>query len=729
MVSQRVFRSISIRTLLVLATIAIGPALGVSAQEAPSSAADLPELRYVKQSTRKATREATLDQYLPAGLKFGPWWTVGPFANEWTQVAGHENGGYSLLNRPLLPEKGFDPDAVYIGKNGLEVRWEKREDLPDNSAMDLHLYEDESLQDDLIVYLYRTISVDEPVDLEVTMGSDDMLKVWFNGRVVVNADVLRGWAGDQHRVVLPLEPGENHLLAKVGEHMGGFNYSFSYRNTIDPMIDTMLEYQLDKDFPRSREDEFYPILTIPVPDEVVLEVGGLDTMPDGRPAVSTRRGDVWIVERAYEDPPFFAEFKRFASGLHEPLGLAAREDGLFVVQRPELTRLVDSNGDDQADLYETVTDDWGVSGNYHEFAFGPEFDLNGDMWVSLNVGFCGALGKSVVPWRGWALKVTPTGEMQPVCGGMRSPNGLGMNADGEMFYTDNQGDWVGTNKLSHLKRGVTHGHPSSNRWFDHPDGPGPNPGKPAAGPDGPIPMHEAKEAMPTLQLPAVWFPLVRMGRSASDILLDDTGGEFGPFEGQLFVGDQFSSMITRVFLEKVDGEYQGACFPFRWNFECGVNRMCWGKDGSMFVGMTDRGWGSVGRKSYGLQRVVWSGKTPFEPLEMRAKSDGFEIEFTKPVDPSTAGDPASYSMESFTYLYHEPYGSDEFYRETLNITDAMVSEDRLTVRLLVDGLRAGFVHELHLDGVRSIEGEELLHAEAYYTLNAIPAAADQASRD
>ena len=89
-----------------------------------------------------------------------------------------------------------------------------------------------------------------------------------------------------------------------------------------------------------------------------------------------------------------------------------------------MTRLVDTDGDDRADRYETYSDGWGVSGNYHEFAFGPEADGEGRLWVTLNVGFCGSLGKSIVPWRGWALIIEDDGSVTPVCGGLRSPNGL-----------------------------------------------------------------------------------------------------------------------------------------------------------------------------------------------------------------------------------------------------------------------------------------------------------------
>jgi len=151
-----------------------------------------------------------------------------------------------------------------------------------------------------------------------------------------------------------------------------------------------------------------------------------------------------------------------------------------------------------------------------------------------------------------------------------------------------------------------------------------------------------------------------------------------------------------------------------------VIRMAQGSDGSMFAGLSNRGWSSLGSASYGLQRLVWTGKTPFEIQEMRAMSDGFELVFTKPVDPESAVKLASYSISSYTYTYHETYGSDEILTQRLAIENAKLSDDRMRVRLVVEGLREHFVHELIADGVRSEEGEKLLHSDAYYTLNRIP---------
>lgn len=178
----------------------------------------------------------------------------------------------------------------------------------------------------------------------------------------------------------------------------------------------------------------------------------------------------------------------------------------------------------------------------------------------------------------------------------------------------------------------------------------------------------------------------------------------------------------RVFLERIDGVYQGACFPFRGGFDCGVNRMCFGPDGNMLVGLTNRGWGSLGRRPWGLQRLLYTGVAPFEVLSMEARPDGFQLTFTEPVDPASAALPASYSMQSFTYLRHEKYGSPEVERLDVPVHRAEVSSDGRSVRLHVagDGLRPRFVHELRLGGVRNLRGEPLLHAEACYTLNVIP---------
>jgi hypothetical protein len=382
-----------------------------------------------------------------------------------------------------------------------------------------------------------------------------------------------------------------------------------------------------------------------------------------------------------------------------------------------MTELRDTIGDDVADRYRTAAKGWGVTGNYHEYAYGPKQDGEGNLWITLNC----TLGSTppqpdTNAWRGWSLVVKPDGSIHPVSGGMRSPSGIGVNAAGDAFFTDQQGNWVPTCSLHHMRPGVFHGHADALRFTDLPGATFKIDGELQQG----LRIGEAAKKIGPLVLPAVWFPYIKMGMGSTDVVLDDTGGQFGPFAGQLFVGDFTMSLITRVDLEKVGGEYQGACFPFRKGFQSAVLRMAFGQDGSMFVGESNRGWNSTGNASYGLQRLVWTGQTPFEILRMRARPDGFELTFTQPVDRDTASDPISYTMSSYTYNYHAAYGCEELDTKQLKIQSATVSDDGRRVRLTVAGLRKTFVHELHLPGVRNTDGQPLLHPVGYYTLNKIP---------
>jgi glucose/arabinose dehydrogenase len=463
-----------------------------------------------------------------------------------------------------------------------------------------------------------------------------------------------------------------------------------------------------------KEEDYYRLIEFPIPEHINLEAGGLELLPDGKLAVCTRRGDVYLVDKPFADPPDNVEFQPFARGLHEPLGLAFKDGWLYAMQRGELTRIKDTTGDGRADLFETVCDEWEIGGDYHEYAFGSKFDREGSLWVVLCL--TGSY-TSDFKYRGWCLRITPDGKAIPTCSGIRSPGGIGMNADGDFFYTENQGPWNGACSLKHLRPGKFLGHPAGNRWYSAAGSiMGPRPNDPQSKSRM---MVEAKK-IPELEPPAVYFPYPEMGQSASGVACDTTAGKFGPFAGQLFVGDQAHSTVMRVYLEKVKGHYQGACFPFREGFGSGSLSLLMAPDGSLFVGGTNRGWGSRGSKPFALERLVWTGKVPFEVHQMRANRDGFTLTFTQPVNPTSAADTKSYSLETYTYIYQADYGSPEVDRTTPAIASAVVSPDGRSVRLVVNGLQEGHVHELRLPGVRSAQGLPLLHASAYYTLNYVP---------
>jgi len=462
------------------------------------------------------------------------------------------------------------------------------------------------------------------------------------------------------------------------------------------------------------ENDYYTITPLEVPADVVLEVGGFQMMPDGRLAISSRRGEIWMVDQPLAKTVPAKNFKRFAHGLHEPLSLDYEDGWLVVTQRPEMTRVKDSDGDGVADLFETINDEWGISGDYHEYAFGSKADAEGNRWVVLCL--TGSFS-SQVPYRGWCVRITPDGKMIPTTSGVRSPGGIGRNAVGDIFYTDNQGPWNGACGLKHLIPGKFVGHPGGFKWYELAEATmGKQPQTPLS--DSRI-MTEAKK-IAELEPPAILFPYPEMGQSSSGISCDVTGGKFGPFEGQLFVADQGHSTIMRVFLEKVQGHYQGAVFPFRSGFGSGNVGVELTESGAMFVGGTNRGWGSRGRQPFAVERLDWTGKLPFEIHEMHAVPGGFQLDFTQPVTADSATDLASYEISTYTYIYREQYGSPAVDKTTPTIKSATVSNNGTSVTLQVEGLQEGHVHDLNCKGIRNADGQPLLHSKAYYTLNYLP---------
>jgi hypothetical protein len=459
----------------------------------------------------------------------------------------------------------------------------------------------------------------------------------------------------------------------------------------------------------------YTLYPIPTPEGLVFEASAVEVLPDGRVAVALRKGEVWLIDGLYDNDPATTTFKKIAEALHEPLDLRYQDGGLYCVQRGELTHLQDTDGDDVIDVYRTVSDDWGVTGNYHEYAYGATPSKDGALWVTLNIG----MGKAEYPkqdaWRGWGVKVWPDGRMEPQCAGMRSPCGLGENLEGDVFFTDQQGNWIPAGSLHHLRKGAFYGHVDSLKHCALPGAPFAKPEKITAN----VPLPEAKEKFPFLSLPAVWFPYKKVGMSTTDVLCIDSDDKLGPFKGQLLVGDFTTAAISRVYLEKVNGEYQGACFNFLDGFQSAVLRMDWGSDGSLFVGQSNRGWNSYGTQSYGMDRVTWNGEIPFEIQQIRLESDGFTLRFTRPVRPESANAAASYTMSSYTLMYHSNYGSPEVDTQPHAIQSATLSDDGMEVRLVTDPIRRYYIHEIHAAGIRGTDGEALQHSAGYYTVNAL----------
>ena len=465
-------------------------------------------------------------------------------------------------------------------------------------------------------------------------------------------------------------------------------------------------------------NDSYRVETIKMPEGLTSETGAVEFLPDGRLVACFTRGEVMTYNTLTK------EWKLFAEGLHDPLGiLVVSNSELLIMQRPELTRVKDTDGDGIADLYEKVTDEFGLSGNYHEFNYGPVKDKDGNIFIALNSSSGGGdirsevrgeinpLGResgskgqmfSNLPYRGWMMKLGKDGILRPFASGFRSPNGIGFDLEGNLFSTDNQGDWIGTSPLHHVQEGKFYGHPGSLVWQK-----GWNKGNPFL---LSIPVLDSMRTRG-----AVLFPHGIIANSPTQPVCDNTSGKFGPFSGQLIIGEMNKEKIVRVMLERIGGELQGACIPFLEGngLRKGNNRLVFAPDGSLWIGQNAHGW--LG--DLGIQRIVFTGKQPVDIYSMNLTEKGFDLTFTEPMEESAATNPENFKFRHYYYKYQSKYGSDQFDIQNVPVTEIKISHDRKKVSLTLAALKTGYVYELSLGDIKTERGASLTNNLICYTLN------------
>ncbi len=460
-----------------------------------------------------------------------------------------------------------------------------------------------------------------------------------------------------------------------------------------------------------REREYYPIVNIPLPKDTVIEAGAFAVLPDERVAVGTRHGEIFLIDDMDAAKPI-PSFHRFATGLDEIFGLVWKDNAFHVTQSCELTRVRDSNGDGMADRFETISDAWGYA-NYHEYAFGSKPDADGNQFVALGLSesyYSHALN------RGFIMKVAPDGTTTAFASGLRSPGGIGLDEHAAMFYVESQGPWNCSCSLKAVSQNSFHGHPASFHWYPFSPELGPVPEMPKSGTRIATEKHRVKQLTPY----AVIFPYIRMGRSITAFSVNRTQGKFGPFENQMFLGDYTQSILMRATTEQVNGVWQGACYPFREGLSTGILAVEFTPGGKLLCGGTNRGWPVRGIKPFALERLDWSGKMPFEINRITIAPDGFQVTFTKPVDQATGGSTNAYEISAFTHPYHAGYGGPEIEQHKPGVKAVSLTEDGLSATITLEKLEQGFVYELDLARLRSRDNEELLHRNAFYTVNEIP---------
>jgi hypothetical protein len=452
----------------------------------------------------------------------------------------------------------------------------------------------------------------------------------------------------------------------------------------------------------------------------LFEALGLALTKDRTIVVGTRTAGIWrIVD---------GEWRLFAEGLFDSLGVVAEDaKGLTVVagQKSELTRISDVNGDGVADRYDTLFDAHSFHGNYHTYMHGPVRAPDGSYYFALNLAHDGAGttynagGQFMGTWggfSGWVVRSKRDRKFELFAYGLRSPASLGFDPDGRLWYADNQGEYVGTSKLFALEKDKFYGHPSSLV-----DLPGMTPQSPQITWDRWVGRKERE---------VILFPHNRVANAPGNPVWI-TKKSFGPFVGQMLIGDQTQSNLMRVATQKVDGVEQGSVMPFFAGLESGVMRPLFLGDGSLLLGQTGRGWQAKGGKVASLQHIRWDGKTIAPAIvAMAAIPDGFRIDLTQPLASTVddAGLRSALALESWTYRDAPDYGSDELDLHAEDIASLSIGPDRRSILITLASLeqkqvhphQTGRVYHLALSAQRLFEANAPAQLDAYYTLHRFP---------
>jgi mono/diheme cytochrome c family protein len=390
----------------------------------------------------------------------------------------------------------------------------------------------------------------------------------------------------------------------------------------------------------------YALDTIPYPTEnpwfANTRFGAFDFFADGdRIACSTWNGDVWIASGLGGDLRNI-QWKRYASGLFQTLGLKIVDGVIYTQGRDQITRLHDLNGDGEADYYECFNNDVKITDGFHEFSFDLVTDAEGNFWFSKGMPVLGG-GRGFARWtehNGSILKVSANGDtLERFAWGLRAPGGIGIGPNGEVTTGENEGSWVPRCKITWSEPGSFHGVVPS--VWDGKTYVAPQPGAPT-----------------DYEKPLVWMPYDVDNSSGSQIWVPEDS-TWGPsHRSEMLHFSYGKSSIFRVMRDEVDGQVQGAVYKLPIDLGIPAQR---GKfhpqSGALYV-MGLRGWQTNG--GTGFQRVRYLGEAGPTPVGLKAFANGVVVEFSDTLDVVTVQDVRRFSVKKWNYVWGPQYGSGRF---------------------------------------------------------------------
>ena len=447
-------------------------------------------------------------------------------------------------------------------------------------------------------------------------------------------------------------------------------------------------------------DQPYVIDSIALPNDnpykAWIRPGGMDFFPDGkRAAITTWSGDVWVVSGIDEKLQNLT-WKRFATGLHQPLGLKVVGDEIYTVGHDQITKLVDLDGDGEADFYENFNNDWELTTAFHAFCFDLQQDKDGNLYFAFGspVHAGGGGFQKITNSHGTLFKVSPDGKkLEAVATGLRAPNGIGLNAQtGQLTSSDNQGTWVPVTPIHWIKPGSFLGVVDSAHR--------------------PMKSTDKKSDPAEEPKPLAWLPYPKVDNSGGGQVWV-TSDKWGPFAGELLHTSYGTSSLWKVMYEDVagakpspfGGQVQGGVAKFPVKFTSSVMRPRFNPaDGQLYV-VGLKGWQTNAASDGGFDRVRYTGAPVRMPTQLHVTETGVAITFTCPLDPATANDPGNYGVEASNVRWTGGYGSAEYKpsapdqkgKDAWEVKSAKLSADGKTVVLTIDGIKPVMLMSIDYD--------------------------------
>jgi hypothetical protein len=385
---------------------------------------------------------------------------------------------------------------------------------------------------------------------------------------------------------------------------------------------------------------------------------GVDFMADGRLAVCSWDGDVWVVTPRDEGSQRLLDWRRIASGLFQPLGIKVIDEKIHLICRDQLVVLHDLNDDGEIDFYQCLNNDHQVTEHFHEFAMGLQIDAAGNFYYAKS----GCHGKkAVVPHHGTLLKVSADGSRTEIlANGFRAANGVCLNPDGSFVVTDQEGFWNPKNRIN---------------WVTlNPDGQPNFYGNMLGYQD------VTDEADAAMVQPLCWITN-EFDRSPAELLWVDSP-RWGALQGKLLNLSYGYGKVYVVPHEEINGQMQGGMIELPLpSFPTGVMRGRFHPDdGQLYVcGMF--AWAGSATHPGGLYRIRYTGQPTGLPLELKAYTGGVELTFAEPLERDGIGDLSQYAIQAWDLKRTARYGSDHYNQRTWAVTAARLSPDGKTLRL------------------------------------------------